>query len=112
MDRYTKFMTLILVVIALVLYFKLADAGERRSYRVYNDGTHITLLDPGECDESGCVMYEKYIEQWNGIKWVHQFVDNNHDDVCDVIIIWKPLEDPEYGIYYGTYSTGPCGGAI
>ena len=103
--RTKTWLTILTVSLAILLLFKLGDAGDRRNIEGWmNNGiyTHFTLLDPGECDEHGCVMYEKETG------YLHQFIDKNNDGVCDVIVVWKPLVDPTWGTYYSLYETKTC----
>ena len=54
---------------------------------------HYTLLDPGECDHTGCVIHE-YTAQ-DGL--LYQWYDHTNDGVCNRIIVWKKLIDPTWG---------------
>lgn len=108
----------IVVYSILILYVAIAYGGTRRNIEVYDGGKktesgrviyeHYTLLDPGECDDTGCLIGEIPMEQYNGAEWLYQFMDTNKDGACDVIRIWKPLVDPTYGTYYTIYKTIPC----
>lgn len=105
-----------LLCAAAIMFHVSAEADQaravRRSIVVLDTGEHVAIPYPGECNEFGCVLVEKEVPQWNGTPWLHQFVDTDGDDVCDVYRIWKPLEDPTYGIFYTIYKDKPCGGAI
>ena len=109
-----RLLTTILLLL-LLLCITTSYAGERRNiegWMLEGIYTHFTLLDPGECDANGCVMYEKEIRAFDGHNWIHQFIDTNGDDVCDERRIWKPLVDPKWGTYYKLHTTTPCVGAI
>jgi hypothetical protein len=108
---YELFQVLIILAFAFILFFKVgnANAGDRKQMRVDDGGIHYTLLDPGECDNSGCVMYEKFIGVWDGgAPFIHQFFDTDGDDVCDSILVWKPLEDPTWGTFYALMKSTTC----
>lgn len=113
---YELFQVLSILFCAILLYFILgcstAEAGERRMLRVDENGKHFTVAEPGECYETGCVMYEKYVEEWTGEHWIHQFIDNNEDGVCDIILVWKPIVDPRFGVFYGVQRKEKCSGAL
>jgi hypothetical protein len=100
-----------IIFILLVMWFfgfcsDSADAGERRQMNVDKDGKHLTLLDPGECDASGCVLLEGETVMWDdGPGYLYQFMDEDGDETCDHITVWKPLVDPTHGTYYAIYKT-------
>lgn len=109
-------------IIIVLLYITVCYGGERRNIKVYDGGKktetgtiiyeHYTLLDPGECNGVGCVLYEKEIRAFGNNNWIHQFVDINGDGVCDLIWIWKPLVDPTWGTYYSLHIIKLCEKAI
>ena len=96
----------------------IAYGGDRKNIKVYDSGEktelgailykHYTLLDVGECDDTGCLIGEIPMAQWDGVEWIYQFIDTNDDGACDIIKIWKPLVDPTYGTYYSIHKTIPC----
>ena len=113
-----KVMIGILVYTILILYVGLVYGGTRRQIDVYDGGKktasggilyeHYTLLDVGECDDTGCLIGEIPMEQWDGAEWIYQYISTNGDMVCDIIKIWKPLVDPTYGTYYTIHKVIPC----
>ena len=118
MKPLTKVKIGILIYSILILYVGLVYGGTRRQIDVYDSGEktesggilykHYTLLDPGECDDTGCLIGEIPMAQWDGVEWIYQFIDTNDDGACDIIKIWKPLVDPTYGTYYSIHKTIPC----
>lgn len=105
-----------LICILLLLCITAAYAGDRRNIKVYDSGKkteagypvfeHYTLLDPGECDDDGCVIYEHTIK--GGL--LYQWIDKDADDVCDLIRVWKPLVDPTFGTFYTLHKHKLCKG--
>ena len=108
------------ITILLLLCITVAYGGDRRNIEVYDGGKkteagdilyeHHTLLDPGECDEHGCVVFEDEVEAWDGNNWIHQYIDINGDGGCNIIKVWKPLSDPTWGMYYKLHATELCKG--
>ena len=112
----TKIKTLIISIVVL-LSITVCYAGDRRNIKTYDTGDkgpygnpiveHFTLLDLGECDYSGCVIREHTTK--GGL--LYQWIDKNGDTVCDIIRVWKTLEDPTWGTYYSIYRYKLCRGA-
>lgn len=100
-------LTLTLLIITTVSY-----AGDRRSNTYANDGQWITIPDVGECNDAGCVLKERSVKTWDGHNIIHQWIDRDGDGACDVIMIFKPIVDPQYGLFYTLYQTKSCYNAI
>lgn len=107
-----KLISCIIISIVVLLCITVAYSGDRRTIRTYEDGNYEMLPNIGECNMGGCVVSERYVIQWDGIKWIHQFVDTDGDGECDRIRVWKPVVDPTFGIFYTIYSNKSCEGAI
>ena len=98
------------IIVLLLLCITVAYGGDRKNIEVYDSGEktasgaplykHYTLLDIDECDDTGCLIGEISMEQWDGAEWIYQYISINGNKVCDMIKIWKPLVDPTYGTYY------------
>lgn len=116
--RTRSIITILLASIIAMIYYTCVYAGDRRNIEVYDGGKktesgrilyeHYTLLDVGECNETGCLIGEIPLEQWDGAVWIYQYMDTNENGSCDIIKIWKPLVDPTYGTYYTIYKTILC----
>lgn len=106
-----KIICLIILAICLTAFVG-CNKETRRTIGVYNNGNHIMMPNVGDCDKDGCVISEHYTIQWNGVKWIHQRIDTDKNGVCDILRVWKPLEDPKYGLYYTIYANKPCREAI
>ena len=100
------------IIVMLFLIPLLSYAGERRTNVFDHDGNWIPLLDIGDCNPSGCVITEKYTETWDHLQIIHQFYDTNDDGFCDIISIFQPLKDPEFGEFWRYSTTKECGSAI
>jgi len=114
--RDWRWWTLVITII-LLLCITVSYGGDRKNIHVYNVGKtaaghpiyeHFTLLDPGECDDNGCVIYEHTTQ--GGL--LYQWYDKNGDGVCDKITVWKRLEDPTWGTFYTIHSTKTCKGSL
>jgi hypothetical protein len=114
-DRYW----LRILTLSILLLCASAYAGERRNIKVYDGGQktadgrtiyeHYTLLDTGECNELGCVTREGQTEGG----WPRQYIDEDGNGTCDVIVTWKPLVDPSWGTYYYLdHKQRPCDNVI
>ena len=102
----------IISIVVVLLCITVAYGGDRRTVRTHENGDYGMLPAIGECDTGRCVITERYIVQWDGLKWIHQFVDIDGDGKCDRIRVWKPIADPSFGIFYTIYSTKSCEGSI
>lgn len=115
---YELFRVILTVSLAILLFMGVGYAGDRRNIETYDTGKidnygnsivkHYTLLDPGECNFIGCVMYEHTTQ--GGL--LYQWYDHDDDNVCDRIVVWKTLVDPTWGTYYKLFSSKTCGGSI
>jgi len=106
MKKYFEYIiSIVIVAVVLLLYITVCHAGDRKTTSVYDTGKRAesgnpifenrTLLDPGECDLAGCVIYEHTTQ--GGL--LYQWVDKDDDDVCDLIRVWKPIVDPVFGTF-------------
>ena len=108
----------IISIVLVLLCITAAYGGDRKTTAVYDSGKkteagrpifeHRTLLDPGECDLAGCVIYEHTTQ--GGL--LYQWVDKDDDDVCDLIRVWKPIVDPTFGTFYTLHQYKLCRGTI
>lgn len=85
-------------------YCEQADAAareeKRRSILINPDGTFRILVKKGECAPSGmCVLYESY----GPCGMIRQLVDVNNDGMCDKVLEWKAIVDPEYGVFFNLF---------
>lgn len=85
--------------------------------RIYHDGEvlDMTLVPPGEFDESGTVFV--IYEEISTTGWVTQYVDSDGDRVCDYSIVWQPVVLSSYSdcnVYFMLTDVGGCpeGGAL
>jgi len=104
----TKIKTIIISIVVVLLYITVCYGGDRRTNNVYDNGDWIMLLDPGECDDTGCIMFELPA----GGNLLYQWVDKDGDYVCDLIRVWKPIEDPTFGTFYTLHKYKLCRGSI
>ena len=86
----------------------MAIAGDRRTNTYTSDGEWITLPDVGECNPAGCVLKESIIKTWDGHDIIHQEIDTDGDLICDAIMVFMPIVDPQFGVFYSLYQTLPC----
>jgi len=111
-------MKTLITMLLLSLCITTSYAGDRRNIKVYDGGKktesghviyeHHTLLDPGECDVTGCVVFEHTTK--DGL--LYQGIDKNGDSVCNLIRVWKPLVDPTFGTYYTLHKYKLCRGTM
>jgi len=84
---------------------KAALEKDRRLMRVDKDGKHLIMKNIGECYPNGsCVIQESY----GPCGMIRQFLDHDNDGVCDIVVEWKSIVDPEYGVFFGRYKTSRC----
>lgn len=109
---------IIISIVVVLLYITVCYGGDRRNIKTYDTGNkgprgnaiveHFTLLDPGECDNTGCVIFEHTTK--GGL--LYQWIDKDDDTVCDLIRVWKPLVDPTFGTFYTLHKYKLCRGSI
>ena len=116
MKHLTKLPMVVAAILSILLlsmvYAEFSHAGDRKINMYDDQGNWLTMLDPGECDEKGCVLYEKTIEQWDGALIIHQFMDTDDDGICNNVTVWKPIVDPTYGTFYTVYQVKECFSSI
>ena len=107
-NRIVLVLLVICVVLAVLVFTKDASAGDRELRNIITapkeDGTYEQVPHLGECNTQGCVIMERIT---NG-GFIHQWLDIKRNGVCDIITVWKPLDDPTYGRFYSLMRTKSC----
>ena len=86
---------------------EVAKSTDRRMIYPTEDGKDFQkLLDNKECDESTntCVLRESY----GACGSITQFMDGKGNGMCDYVIEWKSIVDPQYGVFFHMYKVGKC----
>lgn len=103
-------MIVCMIIIAIIAVVEHTYGAEQRRILGWqkDDGSYHLVPNVGECKEGGCVINERTT---NG-GFLHQEVDFDGDNRCDIVVTWKPIVDPTYGTFYVVLETRNCGGAI
>lgn len=67
-------------------------------------GIEKCLPNVGECqDDKTCVLREEITKGG----WIIQYISHKNTTWCRKAIVWKLIEDPQWGKYYESHSTTP-----
>lgn len=104
-NRIILILAIVCIMLTGLLFVNHSHAADDRPIiTAPKEGGYEQVPHLGECNAQGCVIMEKITKGG----FIHQWVDIKRNGVCDVLLVWKPLDDPTYGRFYSLMRVKSC----
>lgn len=101
---------IVMLVMSVLLVVSVASAADRNIVGAQRaDGSYEQVPVVGEMyKKAGYTGNHIYLERTTAGGWLRQYVDRDGDYKCDFILLWRLIEDPKYGKFYGPGGFEKC----